>query len=102
MEEEVGGEPLGLGRIHAANRIADQETAGRGLIVMVQYSKYNLRSGLDREENVHIASKAQILSSLPYVEADLRLALAALACVELQNLILHFQPRQPLTHRLLV
>ncbi len=101
VEEEVGGQALGLRRIDAAARVAHYEHPDRGAVVGLQHAQLHRRGRPGREQDVHLVAKAEILAALPHVEQQLALALARIARVKLQDAVFEFQAGEVRAQRLL-
>ena len=75
LKEEVGRQPLGLRRIDAGLRVADQERRSGGLIVGILDVQLHLSRGLAAEQDVDGTAEAEILRALADIEVEAGLAL---------------------------
>src|SRR5437763_1408410 len=82
LEEKVGGQALGLGRINPRQLVLEGKTAGGRLAVLVRYEQLDRNRGADVEQDRHLRAEAQVLGALANVELQNRLAFAGLAGVD--------------------
>ena len=101
LEEEVGGQTLGLRRIDAARLVAKREAAGGRLAVHVLNGEFHRDGRSHGEEDRHFAAEARILAALADVETEGRFALARLAALDEGQRVLRLQAAQVGGHRLL-
>src|SRR5215813_1879780 len=94
VEIEIGRQPFEAWRIDAFLRVANDERRRRGLAVFVQHAERHDGRGPAVEENVHVIAEADVLCALAYVETDLRLTLAGVAAVKLDDAVFKLQSRQ--------
>ena len=102
VKGKVGREPLGLRRIDAALRVANDERRHGGLAVLVHHAEDDGARGQAAEENIDLAAEAEILGALADIEGEPGFALADVAAVEGDDAVLDLQSAQRLAHRLAI
>ena len=82
LEEQVGGDALGLRGMDAARAVEEGEVGDGRRAVVVADAEPDRDGRAHVEEDRHLAAEAEVLRPLADVEADRRLSLARLAAVE--------------------
>jgi hypothetical protein len=95
LEEEIGGEPLGLGRVDVVRPVEEGEPGRRRGPVGVSDGQPDGDGRPDFEEDRGLAPEAEVLRPLADVEPDRRLAAARLTAVEQRQGVLDLQAAQP-------
>ena len=101
MKSKVRREPLGLRRINAPLIVPNDEHRGGWLPVFVKHVKSHFAGRQNVEQRIHIVAITDVLRPLPDVERDLRLPLAGVATVKLEDPIFEVQAAQQFAQRLL-
>ena len=99
MEEEIGREPAAGRGIDSPHPVPKDERRHRRPAVLVADVEHDATAGFASEKNVDVTSETQVLRSLTDVEADLRLALARIAAVNLHDPVFEAQPRKSTLER---
>ena len=99
MEEEIRREAAAGRGINSPHPVADDERGGRRLPVLVADPEHHRHARFGLEQHIHVAAEAQVLRPLADVEADLRLPLAGIPAVDLDDPVLQAEPREGLHHR---
>lgn len=102
MKGEVGRESLGLRRVNALLLIANDKPRGGGPIVFIAHAQRDRVGGCATKQEVGLIAKTDVLSALADVERKLRLPLAGVAAVELDDPIFEFESAERGAERLCV
>jgi len=102
MKGEVGRESLGLRRVNALLLIANDKPRSAGPIVFIAHAQRDRVGGCATKQEVGLIAKADVLSALADVERKLRLPLAGVAAVELDDPIFEFESAERGAERLCV
>ena len=94
MEEEVRRQPAAGRGINPSHPVPENERGHRGTAILVLHVQHHQDRGVTRKEDVHVATKAEVLSPLADIKAEFGLALAGVAAVNLDDSVLDRQSRE--------
>ena len=100
LEEEVGGQALGLRREDVAQGVGHQQRRGGGSPELVPDSQVDGMRRLTGEQGVHLAAEPQVLGTLAHVKDQLGFPRTGVAGIELEQAVLHRQSAEGRHQRL--